>query len=446
MDDYFLKFDTTITLGAKQRERLDSAARSISDFLVEAYDIPRSYVFLQGSYPNETAIEPVAGGEYDLDLVAVCVGDDLTADQALDDLADAFRSDGRFSERVVPRTPCVRLEYAEDEVGKFHVDVLPARQSHHADAPLDAPRRKEGWHATAPLEFTQWCVDRGPRYARTVRALKRWRNENQSVRAAVRSIVLQVLVARYMPDIPDEDLRLAETIRAMNTVLRELVSAPPVLNPVLQSENLAERWTSAAFVDFQSSLAEAEELVKEALSAKDVGEACNHWRELLGEDFPAPTKSDFGISLSNTDHAERPESRGWSRGIRDGARISISARWQRGRKRKNTRTLPNDARPLFSGAKIRFWAQTEAINEAEVWWQVVNTGGHARDDNGLRGRIFRGKTLDNADTADPRENWESTKYTGSHIIRALAVRNDQIIAESDWFTVNIYAPGRAFRL
>lgn len=446
MDDYFHQFDTIITLDGKQRKRLDSAASNVSGFLAEYYGISGSSVFLQGSYPNGTAIEPLDGGEYDLDIVAVCVDDGRSADKVLDDLADAFRSDGRFSERVNPKKPCVRLEYAEDEVGRFHVDVVPTRRSTSNEAPLDAPRRSDGWHETAPREFTQWCEQLGDRFARTVRALKRWRDENQTVRTAIKSIVLQVLAARHMPDIPEEDVRLAETIRAMSAALKPLSSAPEIMNPVLDSEDLAKRWTDSSFRDFQAALSEAEELVDEALFAKNVGEACSHWREMLGEDFPVPTKDELGIVLTSTDHAERPESRGWNRDIRSGARIAIDATWQRGKKRKHVKRLGNDAPPLLAGAKLRFWARTTGVDDATIWWQVVNTGGHARDDEGLRGEIFRGRTLERQPTQDPRENWENTRYTGSHLIRAIAVVGDRsVVAESNWFTVNIFSPGHRFR-
>jgi hypothetical protein len=77
---------------------------------------------------------------------------------------------------------------------------------------------------------------------------------------------------------------------------------------------------------------------------------------------------------------------------------------------------------------------------------VANTGGHARAEAGLRGEIIKGRDTKGRPLADQTENWESTRYTGSHLVRALLVRNNQLVAEGEWFRVNIYAPGRAFRL
>src|ERR1700722_10393442 len=127
LSDYFRIFLENISLGEPQVGRMNSAANAVSEFLVAKYGLPTANVFLQGSYANHTAIEPVNGGEYDIDIVAVCVGPDVSGDSALDQLEATFRSDGRYRDRVSRKMPCVRLEYANDDVGSFHVDVVPTR-------------------------------------------------------------------------------------------------------------------------------------------------------------------------------------------------------------------------------------------------------------------------------------------------------------------------------
>jgi hypothetical protein len=137
---YFDQFLENISLGDPQVPRMDSAANTISQFLQRSNGLPPQNFFLQGSYPNGTAVEPVEGGEYDLDIVAVCVAGQTTCNDTLSDLEKRFRADGRFRDRVKRKKPCVRLEYAEDDVGKFHVDIVPVRPSADADCPFDAPR------------------------------------------------------------------------------------------------------------------------------------------------------------------------------------------------------------------------------------------------------------------------------------------------------------------
>jgi hypothetical protein len=425
---------------------MDSAARTISDFLQKSYDLPPANFFLQGSYPNGTAVEPVDGGEYDLDIVGVCVGPKSSCNAALNDLENRFKADGRFKDRVRYKKPCVRLQYAEDDVGKFHVDVVPLRMSPQDDCPYDAPRRDEGWHGTAPAEYTKWCVNQGQRYMRTVKCMKRWRDEQQTVRTAIKSIVLQVLVAQCMPDLPGDSDRLAATFRNLYSRLSNLSQLPVVTNPVLPSENLAARWTNESLRDFVNELAEAVEWVDKATGSADAVEAAAAWREILGDDFPVLSPKQLKFQVGDYSHAHSPSAMGWQVTLDPRYRVSVRATEQRGKRGQNRKPYASNGRLIFAGHRLHFRADIAAPNHVEVWWQVANTGGHARDVGGLRGSIFRGKDLQGRETKDPKDNWEHTAYTGSHLIRALLLRTRTVVAMSDWFTVNIYSKDRSFRL
>lgn len=443
---HFDRFIENISLGEPQLTRIRRTAGTIADFLVQRYGLASPAVFLQGSFPNGTAVEPAGGGEYDVDLVCICVDDNTTAEAALDGLAATFRSDGRFAPRVVTKKPCVRLEYASDEVGSFHVDVVPVRYSQSIDAPLDAPRRGEGWHGTAPAQYTAWCQNQGPYFQRTVKAMKRWRDEQQTVRTAIKSIVLQVLVSRYMVHHAADADRLAATFRAMYDDLSVLSSPPVVQNPVVPSENLAARWTQSSFESFVRELKEAVDWSTIAVQATDTIEAAEAWRELLGDDFPETSPVSLGMRLGDFSHAQSPAFRGWRVALDPRYRVSVRATQQRGKLTKTQRPYPSDGPLIFAGHNLRFMADVVAPNHVTVWWQVANTGGHARSQSGLRGEYFRGRTLGRKPTNDQRETWETTSYTGSHLIRAVLVRDDAVVAESNWFQVNIYAKGRAFAL
>jgi hypothetical protein len=303
---YFDQFLENISLGDPQVPRMDSAANTISQFLQRSNGLPPQNFFLQGSYPNGTAVEPVEGGEYDLDIVAVCVAGQTTCNDTLSDLEKRFRADGRFRDRVKRKKPCVRLEYAEDDVGKFHVDIVPVRPSADADCPFDAPRRDEGWHGTAPAEYTNWCLQRGAYYMRTVKCMKRWRDEQQTVRTAIKSIVLQVLVSQCMPHIANDADRLAGTFRNLYVHLGNLSQPPVVANPVLDRENLAKRWTMESFRNFRSELAEAVEWAEKAGASADAVEAADAWREVLGEDFPVLGPDQLGFRVGDFSHTDTP--------------------------------------------------------------------------------------------------------------------------------------------
>jgi len=285
LPNQFVTFIENISLGERQVERIQSAATALADYLRSAMELEaEDDVFLQGSYANGTAIKPPEGGEYDVDVVVVSATHSDSADDALDDLEDILEDHGRYRDRIQRKKPCVRLKYADDEIGGFHVDVVPVRPSSDNDAPLDAPRRDEGWHGTAPQEFTQWCKDLGPEFERTVKALKHWRNRQQD-RAAIKSILLQVLVSTHMPTgIQDDAERLTLTLKGLAEALGGLEEVPEVANPVLTSENLAKRWTTSAMTDFVKHVNGAATAARKALDEGDEVESAELWQALLGEE------------------------------------------------------------------------------------------------------------------------------------------------------------------
>ena len=81
----------------------------------------------------------------------------------------------------------------------------------------------------------------------------------------------------------------------------------------------------------------------------------------------------------------------------------------------------------------------ENISYDEVWWQVVNTGNHARGIGSfaLRGGFFKGKDLKGNLLADERRNFERTEYHGRHWVVCYVIRNNQCIAVSKPFYVRI---------
>lgn len=295
LPDAFDTFYDAIVLGKKQTDRVDSAAKHLSEYLRNSYGISGDQVFLQGSYPNGTAVKPDPegdGGEYDVDLITVSADAQATPEEALDELENSLAASGDFKDRIDrdSERPCVRLRYAEDEVGDFHVDVTPTRPPADGNAPLEIPRPGSAWHDTAPREYTDWCRDQGKAFARTVQMFKRWRDHNQDARQAIKSIVLQVLVAQELVDDASDAERLAGTLTDIESFLGQHEQPPEINNPVLPAENLTERWSDDDYRDFKATVGEAAKLAREARDAGDRETSHKLWRELLGKDFPLAPK------------------------------------------------------------------------------------------------------------------------------------------------------------
>lgn len=443
----FDAFHDAITLEKSQNDRIDSAFGSLRTFLCEQYDVDQEAVFVQGSCANGTAVVPAdpEAGEYDVDAVLVLPDRNVSSNEALDNLRAALESSNRYRSRITLKKPCIRLQYADDEIGGFHVDVVPVRTaSSSSDAPLEAPRRDEGWHETAPAEYTTWCLNQGELFQRTVKMLKRWRDENQDVRGAIKSIVLQVLVSRCMSPDESDALRIATTFTELQQFL-QAPQPPEIPNPVLASENLSARWTQAAFDSFRQEVAKAEAAARRAIDADDEYEAAAEWASIFGDKFPLPTGASAGIVLADASHAKPISDKGWRQDLNPDASISITATVKaEDRRRTVIRDLRNNGTLVSAGWKLRFNANVLGGNGASVWWQVVNTGGHARSSNGLRGQFFKALTLEKQLSDDESVNWEGAQFTGSHWIEAFLVQGGTVIARSEPFIVNIRNPRRTF--
>ncbi|AWO85110.1 nucleotidyltransferase [Gordonia terrae] len=444
MEDCFTSFVEKISLGQKQVDRIESSSSTLMKYLRDTYNLTDEQVFLQGSYANGTAVKPVDGGEYDVDIICVCASTEDSATSAIEDLYQTLDDNGRYSGKLTSKQPCVRIQYADDEIGSFHVDVVPVRVSDDPIAPLDAPRKSSGWHPTAPSEYTSWCEDQGVEFRETVKMLKRWRDENQDVRGAIKSIVLQVLISEHMPASSSTTAdRVASVFTGLADALADLESAPDVWNPVLPTENLAARWTNESFQDFKRELKSAAETVQLAVDAETDVEATEYWRDIFGGDFPAVQKNaaSYAVKLGDTSHAQSPDAMNWYVHHDSRYRVSVKAWVQLGNKR-NKRLSPyqSDGGLVSPGRWIKFNADLVSPTTASIWWRVTNTGKHARDQQGLRGDFFKGRLANRRESPDERENWESTSYTGSHLVEVFVVVGNRVVAESQPYYVNIHHP------
>jgi len=293
LPDAFKDFNKKLELSTKAVDRIESAASTLRSRLQNSLDLEASDIFLQGSYENGTATPPAdESGEYDVDLVAER---DWTGspDEVLDELEAVLAEYDSYKQMLEPKDACICLRYAPEKgVGGFHVDIIPARppgsDSGNSDSPLEVPRRGGEWHETDPKGFTTWCKDQGEDFARTVKQLKRWRAVHQTEQKTIKSIVLQVLIADALAVQDTQAETLRETLRGIKTRLDQSPnSAPVVLNPSLESENLAKKWPDDDYRDFRSELDEAVDLAERALASDDEGESHDLWQELLGDDFPA---------------------------------------------------------------------------------------------------------------------------------------------------------------
>lgn len=434
--EVFLK---SISLTETQLGRIGSAYKTLSDYLQDKLDLQQDQIYLQGSYANGTAVKPIEGGEYDVDVIVLCSKPEDSVDEAHARLRKTLSNNGNYKHRIEQKTPCIRLTYANEGTIGFHVDVVPARQVAAGYGAVEIPMRGDGWHLTDPYSYTRWCADQGDSFARTVKLLKRWRDENQTVRSSVKSIILQVLISQHLSTraISDSE-RIIGTLRSLHSWIQNCTSAPSIFNPVLPEENLAERWTGKDFRQFKQCLAEAIEVIDQIEFAEDELEAIDHWQQLLGPSFPSLSPVTASLSLGSLSHQQKIMQKGWDLDLGNNAALSVTVRIRKTGRSKLQRWQPGDL--VFANTWIEYRAGGENLPEdAEVWWQVTNTGAHAESVNGLRGHFFQShKKGGKGRETDPYVNWERAAYKGMHRVLAVAVYRGKVIAISDPVDVPIW--------
>ena len=446
----FREFLQNISLGDQQERRIQSATRVLKEYLMQEAGISVNHVFLQGSYPCGTCIRPspsAEDGEYDVDMVCLMANNESRPPVAKAHLFQILSKNGNYRDRIEhgrDGKPCIRLRYADDYIGKFHVDIVPGRIA-NGDTPIEIPKDGQ-WHGTAPQEFTQWIIDRGEKYCRISKYFKRWRDEQQAVHSGIRSVVLQVLVARFLGTSSLDDECMVQTLEAMELDLSGLSEVPKIYNPVLEPEDLAASWQISHFNEFKECLSEAAAFARQAFDENDERSSIELWATLFGESFPSYAKErltpeDSEQKLGDIRHTEPIR---WL--FQSTQRFNLTTKVQYTlSKRISTRKPPYFRekglpvkRRISSGmlvpknAKIFYRAEFITVPGDEIWWQVVNTGSDAMQQRGLRGQIFQ-----NSDAVNPMIREESTKYIGTHWIECFIVRNGYLVAQSGRFYITI---------
>ncbi|WP_134730288.1 nucleotidyltransferase [Amycolatopsis nivea] len=437
--DQFEEMLARITLTTTQATRIESAVSGLKSYLASTFSLDDDEVFLQGSYANGTAIKPRPGGEYDVDIVACTGVSNQTTNDALNSMAERLRDNGTYRNRVEPKERCVRLRYADEGSIKFHVDVVPVRLTYPNY--LEAPKRSGDWSQTTPQEFAEWCETRGERFQNLVKIIKRWRDEQQEVRAAIKSITLQVLVSKCMSTASDQAQLVVDTFRAMHEYLMR-PGIPAIYNPTLPSENLSSRWTLYNCDRFRKQVEAALDTAERALAEPDPDKSQLLWKEVFKTAYPDSPMTNKVDALNKRaasvakGHSERPRDRGWTESLNRDYQVNITADvYNNDRKTLLSVNIQNDHMGLATGWFIRFEANVTSSDDAKVWWKVVNTGEEAEEAKDFRGHFF--KAEDRSDNDSPLVNWERLKYRGRHWIECYIVKRSTIVARSGLFYVNV---------
>jgi hypothetical protein len=224
----------------------------------------------------------------------------------------------------------------------------------------------------------------------------------------------------------------------------EPTEVPKLCDPGLPSETIKTSMTLAEFKTFIGIVEECLEQAQQANEEPDDVESSRLWRVLFGPEFPhydkEETKETQKMARSNAlgdiAHAQKPN---WPMSINKRYKVRIDAYLYKETQRLSG--LNSNGRYVQNGLRIKYVASTNVKGSYDVWWQVVNTGEHARKENGLRGGFFKARGYDfKQPSSNPLVNWEYSAYTGKHWIECFIVKDGVCVARSGRFYISIKNP------
>jgi hypothetical protein len=447
----FLK--NTVNLNQTRVDQANAAFDTLTSFVKNAAETKDIFKTSsrQGSLRQGTIIKPRTDEtEFDVDmLVDVKDVSGWKAADYLDAFHKAFKNSDRYKELVDRRgkTRCVTIDYATND---FHVDIVPSIEWSGQCYIMN--RRTNQFELTDGDGYAAWFSGRneitgGAELVRVVRLCKYLRDEHDW---PVKSILLTTLVGLQVYD-ADKATTFADTPTALvnllyrtDTWLQAQKQVPQIANPALPSEKFARHWDQETFDAFKKKFHKAAGEAAAAYNEADGDKSGEAWQKVFGDKFPVLEEDlESGgevvkastLSLGQSTHA-RPLSDIAPNGARREGYLNIQA-WTYSKNGKIKFDGILSGARVSAGRAIKFRASTNVSRPYWLHWQVVNTGRHAAGENALRGTFFRSKNLDSSETGN-HDNWETTKYTGSHWIQCFAVRGGICVAQSERFIINIW--------
>jgi hypothetical protein len=433
----------------------------------------RPTIYPQGSFALGTAVKPLGDGDYDVDAVCLLESPPPGLDQRqLKSLVGArLESHATYGRLLQPEgRRCWTLKYAD--TSRFHLDVLPAIPHPwlgHQEA-IHITDNKEPttyWGDSNPKGYLEWFKDRMKvifaerrKYAALAKDAKVEDIPDYEVRTPLQllvqiikrhrdlyfgqdedrpiSIIITTLAASAYDNEEDLYQAMVKVIPLMRAMIKEKDGVTIIPNPVIASENFADKWQAkprkrlvfdlwlSRLEVFGADLASAstEEEVQVVLDdhfGKDVATSTmtkvasrkNRAAIASGSSRPQMNLSSGGIipkfltwiGAYAPPHRERPH---W---VSDNPKHLQLNAWVSGG--------PEGRRPLRNGEvlprnrSLYFEVLDQPAMGETVYWQVVNTGQEAMDKGQLRGDMM---------ATCKTSHEESTLYVGNHWIECFFVK------------------------
>ena len=286
MHSSFIKFNDIIRLSNSKENELrvsrDAIRNTTKKWLSDNGHGSASFR-MQGSISMRTAVNPVDGGEYDIDdgiYLEEFEGkpsDEWPACATVHEWVRKAVEDQTIDEPIDKNT-CVRVAYKHG----YHVDIpiyiLKDEKAYLA-------HKRDGWVNSDAKEFRDWLTERcrpnDGQLRRIIRYLKRWKDENG---VDLKGIELTLLAADNFTEAPGRD---DDALRyTVGNIIDSLETSFSCKKPVSPFEDLLEGSSDTKKTSVLSALGKLHRALEDAHDEDDRGRAADTLRGFLGDDFP----------------------------------------------------------------------------------------------------------------------------------------------------------------
>jgi hypothetical protein len=326
----FIKFNHVIRLDMENLkaviEKRDMLIEEIREYLEwyckeKKVKLIRFKVINQGSYAMGTGNKPINDEEdYDIDaalLFEISIAD-FTPIQVKQLVFDALSSQFRTVEW---KKACIRVQYVEEGMPKFHVDFAcyadanEDEKTYLAKGMPTSSKENKKWEEADPKKLKGIINEKyedeseSGQFKREIHYMKRWKDyQFSSINGKPTGIALTALAYNgFIPFTKDpfswaeniDDLKATfEFVQYILNQFNVFTGRISVSLPVPPGNDLFEKMTDQQCQNFKDLLIKLRDALRDAMNETDPHEACKILRKQFGSDFPVPPKEDTGQSRS----------------------------------------------------------------------------------------------------------------------------------------------------
>lgn len=296
---------------ASLRTKREVLIRNLKEQLGD--DAPSFVTFNQGSYSMHTGVFPL-DGNYDIDVGVIfdCSPTDFPDPVVLKKMVrDALNTHGRT---VLIRRPCVTVNYVNNGVTDYHVDLVLYTKRDDGLLAIGKGREHSAqefrfWEAAEPKGLTElicsaFTDDKDlAQYRRCIRYMKRWRDIMFRSGGAPLSIALTITAQQWFNPRFESSGKPADLLAMHNWVTTILNQFKEVTNtegyhsrlvvnlPVTPGGDLMESMTKPQMENFKYKLEVLRDTLIEAYYEDLPEDACKMLKTQFGDDFKVPEKA-----------------------------------------------------------------------------------------------------------------------------------------------------------